>query len=69
MDKVDNDVTQRPWPPDSVLLMVGMTRQEWGQMSEAIERENIPWDWLIESAAKRIIRRKQDELARVEREA
>ena len=69
MDKVDNDITQKPWPPDSVLLMVGMTREEWNQMAEAITRENLPWNWLVESAAKRIIRRRQDDLARVEREA
>ena len=65
MDKIDNTVTQRPWPPEAVLALVGMTREEWDQMSEAIERENLPWDWLIESAAKRIAKRRMDELARV----
>jgi len=64
VDKVDSTITQEPWPPDSVLLMVGMTREEWNQMAEVIERKNLPWDWLIESAAKRIARRRQDELAK-----
>ncbi|KKL95310.1 hypothetical protein LCGC14_1855980, partial [marine sediment metagenome] len=28
-----------PWPPDSVLTMVGMTREEWNRMAEGIERD------------------------------
>ncbi len=53
-----------PWPPQSVLALVGMTREEWNRLTEGMERRHIPWDWLIESAAKRIIRRRQNELAK-----
>ena len=69
MDKVDSTVTQEIWPPDSVLSMIGMTREEWNRMAEIIERKHIPWDWLIESAAKKIARRRQGELVQLQQEA
>ena len=55
-----------PWPPDELLELVGMTRDEWDRMAESIEQTtgnacNIPWDWLIESAVVRAARKRADE--------
>ena len=71
MDKADNDITQRPWPPDSVLSMVGMTRLEWNFMAEGLAQgsERSRDLLLIEAVAQSIVQRRQDGLARVEREA
>ncbi len=54
----------KPWPPDDVLRLVGMTREEWDDMAAGMARENIPWDWLVESAVRKALRRRRDELAR-----
>jgi hypothetical protein len=65
VDKVD----KHPWPPDELLVAVGMNRREWDEMARFMGPGTIPVDWLIESAAKKIARRRQDDLARVKREA
>lgn len=66
MDKVDSDVTQKPWPPDSVLLMMRITRQEWDLIAESLINKD---EMLLSAVAQSITQRRQDELARVKREA
>ncbi len=57
MDKVDNIETQKPWPPDAVLVMMRMTRQEWNVMAWSIEHKDSP---LLEAVAKAVTQRRMD---------
>lgn len=54
----------KTWPPNDVLKIIGVTREEWDDMAERIGRENLPMDWVIETAMKKVSRRRRDELAR-----
>ena len=65
MDKIDNDITQRFWPPDSVLLMMRMTRQEWNLVAECLINKD---EKLLNAVTKSITQRRQDELAQAKRE-
>jgi len=65
VDKVDNDVTQKLWPPDSVLFMMRMTRQEWNLwLGCLINKDEV----LLNAVAKGVAQRRQDDLARVKRQ-
>ncbi len=50
-----------PWPPDEVLRLVGLSREEWDTMEEAIGRENLPLDWVLESALRKSVRRRREQ--------
>jgi len=58
VDKVDNTETQKPWPPDAVLVTMGMTRQEWNVMALSIERKDSS---LMEALAQSITQRRMGE--------
>ncbi len=55
------------WPPESVLELVGLTRDEWDDMEAAIGRENLPFGLVVEAALGKALRRRRDELAREQR--
>ncbi len=55
MDKVDSTETQKPWPPDAMLVMMRMTRQEWNVMAWSIGHKDSP---LLEAVAKVITQRR-----------
>ncbi len=58
MDKIDNDITQRLWPPDSVLLMMHITRQEWNLIAECLINKD---EALLNVVAKAVTQRRMDE--------
>ena len=31
---------EKPWPPENVLELVGLTRDEWNEMTERVEKEH-----------------------------
>ena len=55
------------WPPESVLELVGLTRDEWDDMEAAIGRENLPFGLVVDAALGKALRRRRDELAREQR--
>ena len=57
MGKVDNIEVQKRWPADAVLVMMGMTRQEWSVMTWSIEHKDSS---LMEAVAKAITQRRMD---------
>ena len=60
MDKVDNDITQKPWPPDEVLNMIGMTKKEWNLIAECLINKD---EMLLGAVAQGIVQRRQNEPA------
>ncbi len=57
MDKTDNDITQKLWPPDSVLLMIHITRQEWNLIAECLINKD---EALLNVVAKAVTQRRMD---------
>ena len=55
------------WPLESVLEMVGLTREEWDCLTEGVEADNLPVEMLFEIAMKKGTRRRRDESARRQR--
>ena len=55
----------KPYPPDDLLELVGLTREEWNKMAEEIQLDALKRDPVImEALAASVRRRAEDELHR-----
>ena len=54
MDKIDNNVTQRLWPPNGVLEGIGVTRAEWDDMQASTLPRVLAIEVMFKKAARRL---------------
>ena len=52
---------KKPWPPDDVLILVGVTRDEWDKMSDDIQYDRLGRHPAIIHALMKAARRSVDE--------
>ncbi len=57
----------RPWPPDEVLALVGLTRAEWNDMERTILRDGLSYDLAVRRALIIGVIRRRNELAKGKR--